>query len=220
MKLLGFAALAALLLMSVPAEAGQVKFSDGPGSPGGEFIITVVSGNVGPYTVGESWVGFCLETTEYMNFSDTFTATIADYAHKGSDPSGKDPLSAESAYLYTKFSEGTLLYDPADPGLGGYDGTATDADALQRAFWILEDETYSGGTATQTLKWVAEAQNAVATGAWIGLGNVRVMNITNDSTGKLAQSQLIMVPVPAAGLLGIAMLSGLAVVRRIRRRRG
>jgi hypothetical protein len=102
-------------------------------------------------------------------------------------------------------------------------GRATSAGTLQKVIWLLEGEIgnlndSAGGfllddaQKAQANAWITEAENAIATGKWSGIGYVRVLNTYGvDEYGnpiKLAQDML-WVPVPGAAVLG---LLGLGVV--------
>jgi hypothetical protein len=128
-----------------------------------------------------------------------------------------DDLEPETAYLYARFAAGVLSSYNYGAGRAGSAGT------LQKTIWLLEGEIgnlgdSSGGFAldaaqqTQANAWITEAENAIATGKWSGIGYVRVLNTYGvDEYGnpiKLAQDML-WVPVPGAAVLG---LLGLGVV--------
>src|SRR5262245_23833164 len=106
------AIIALLILMLIPAsaqadsiEAGDfVKFGDRPGSPGGEFLLTVYDKPGGP--VVDQFITFCLQMTEYMNFTDTFK--VGGVTTATDDLPYGDPLDQRTAYLYTNFRNGTL----------------------------------------------------------------------------------------------------------------
>ncbi|MHC4506657.1 MAG: hypothetical protein ACYTFI_25475, partial [Planctomycetota bacterium] len=128
-----------------------------------------------------------------------------------------DPLDELTAYLYHHYYFGTLE---------DIDGTAyvntndAQVDALQGAMWYIEEETTTLSAASK--KFYDAAVAAVAAGDWSGIGDVRVMQLFYfDAQGneKFAQDQLTVVPLPPAAFAGFALLGGLGLVRRIRRRR-
>ena len=93
------------------------------------------------------------------------------------------------------------------------------AEQLQKAIWYIEEEiglTEVGGVLTQTqsaatalgsgskaLAWYNEAAGK----GWTDIGNVRVLNLYHNSIREDFQSQLYLVPVPGAVLLGFLGLS-------------
>jgi hypothetical protein len=206
------------LLSFVPVSASAdavvagdlVKFSDGPGNTGGgEFKLTV-NGNPANW-----FITFCLQKTEYMNFSSNFVVgSITDHTltdptgpfptGTGGNAAGEDKISAETAWLYTQFRNGTLTgYNYS----GGSAESAT-ADVLQHAIWGLESEE------------ALDTHNAFVTLAMqqhlnpLDIGNVRVLNLFTTAGGE-AQDQLVLVPEPSTlALMGVG-----AAVTTFRRRR-
>ena len=179
----------------------SIKFADAPGTTGGgEFAVTV--NNV------ETFLTFCLQMTEYIDYSTTFKInginpyTLTDAAAQGGDALGRDWISPQTAWLYTQFRAGTLL---------GYDyGTGAarvqSANDLQYAIWWFEQEiTWNPANSFVTL-----ANDAVSSGAWTGTGNVAVMNLYFPD-GREAQDQLALVPTAVPEPTTLALLgSGLA----------
>ena len=211
--------ISALLVVSpgaataAPVAVGDyVTFDNGPGTTGGgEFIVE-----------GDditSFITFCLQRTEYINFSDEFlvdgisTYAFSDPVARGGDATGRDYLSWHTAFLYTQFHLGSL---------GGYDYLGLDrwksANDLQNAIWMFEQEL----SMNASNPYVILANNAIAAGEWAGLGNVRALNLSFNGQG--AQDQLVMissrdiaaVPEPASLLL---LGSGLTAVGMAQRRR-
>jgi hypothetical protein len=211
-----------VLVGSIPVAAGAgpivagdvVKFSDLPGNTGGgEFRLTDVT------NPADSIITFCLQKTEYMNFTNNFivgsinTYTLTDPDDKGG-VNGKDELSSQTAWLYTQFTDGTLQkYDYSNTGNSVFANRAASADALQNAFWMLENEQAIDPTNYYyQLAMSFTPQN-------FGLGDVAVLNMfVYNSQGVLveAQDQLTRVPEPTTlALMGAGML-GMAVARRRR----
>ena len=179
-----------------------VRFANGAGNTGGgEFEVTVNG--------AWSFITFCLQMTEYIDFSNTFTVdsvnpyTLTDPAANGGDASGRDDITAQTAYLYTMFRAGTLA---------GYNYVgalhAASANNLQRALWMFENEL----PMNLANPFVQLANDAVSGGVWSGIGNVRVMNLSRH--GVEAQDQLTLVPEPASLVL---VAGGLAAFVRRRR---
>jgi hypothetical protein len=195
----------------------SIKFADAPGTTGGgEFLVTISNGS----TVLDSFITFCLQRTEYIDYSTTFkigginTYAMTDPVANGGNASGYDYISPHTAWLYTQFRAGTL---------SGYEYNTANrwqsANHLQNAIWYFEGEI----TNQSTNPFVVLATQAVANG-WTGIGNVRAMNLFFPSGGE-AQDQLALapptaqqVPEPATlALLGAGV--GVGVWRRFRKQR-
>lgn len=192
----------------------DIHVLNGPGTTGGgEFTIVVDEAT--------SFISFCLQQTEYINFTDDFNVDgISEYAvsdptsRGGESVTGRDYLSAQTAFLYTQFRQGTL---------SGYNYAGSDrwlsANYLQYAIWMFEQEI-----AMQTSNpFVKLANEAITLGTWSGLGDVRVMNLSLN--GVESQDQLMLlepgreitaVPEPASLLLFGSGVSFAAMVRRRR----
>ena len=204
------------------AAGSVVRLGDGIGSLAGVFNGSVVSG---PGASG-SFLSFCLEKNEFFNsytqnlyVKSVGTATLNDISVSSPTSSygtsSSDPLSAQTAYLFTQFYSNQAAYA----------GTQSLANSMQRAIWFLEDElagadlTAYNGDSTAT-SWVAAANTAVSSGAWKGLGNVRVLNLYKDAAyTQYSQDQIYMtsaVPEPQSYAL---MLAGLSLMLAIARRR-
>ena len=151
-----------------------------------------------------SFQTFCLEIDENLQENGhLYSVTISDSAVEGGVPGGSDPISVGTAYLYYKFGTHSLTgynYDETD-------GTErqSDAIALQKAIWYLEEEkTWSEiGSSNDWIDFAAT--NLGMTHAELmddnnGTYAVKAMNLTGSLR---SQDLLVIVPVPAAVLLGM-----------------
>ena len=186
---------------------------------GGEF-----DGQIVGTSAQIDFISFCLETNEY--FTPGQNLLVQDVSTEaragGSGGPHPDPISNETAYLFTQFALGTLS-DYAFASSGS--DRVADANSLQRALWYLEQELGTTDTLTeltaldyQAAVWVNEATNA----GWTDTGNVHVLNLLRqDSTGNYtikAQDQLYYQSVPEPASHGKATPPVLSsIVRPCRR---
>ncbi len=203
------------LFATVPAMADMMQINlkhNFPGqlgtTNGGEFLITVLDDPIGIYAKDSQFRTFCVETDEYVSDNHNYFVTIDISAWQGGSGGPEpDPLSPESAYLYSLWLDGT-------DGVNSIVHSDTTANALQRAIWYLEGESL-GSNSGLSGTYIAWAQDAVTLGldddndswydAWgYTIGDIRVMNLwaNADHTGN-KQDMLVRVPVPAAVLLGM-----------------
>lgn len=221
-----------LMLVAVPAMAGQVKTGIGYGpyqtGSGGEFTLEALSADMllvlnngyvngltknVPNTAANTFQTFCLEHTEYIYPNTTFNVAISDRARDGGlDPSaGGDPISVGTAWLYSQFAMGTLSGYAYNGG--------TSATNLQNAIWWLEGEggiTYNSANpfmsavvGTFSSETAAKANNNAAYG--VGVLNMYALN------GDYRQDQLVMVPEPSVLLsLGMCLVGVAMAVRRFK----
>ena len=193
---------------------------------GGEFTIYDTTLSIGGYvaatsgkkTPANSLQTFCVEKNEFvMPPYDDITIEMDTVAIQGGIAGGTpDPLDPWTAYLYTEFATGNLSSYTWTAG----PGRAADAGQLQNAIWYIEEEigltdigggvlgqTENAATAlgsgTKALAWYNEA----ASENWTDIGNVRVLNPYHNTVREDFQSQLYLVPVPGAVLLGFLGLS-------------
>lgn len=206
----------AMASLTAAASAGVVKLETTAYSfnPGGEFKVTPISGDAGLVGLpadlsADTFETFCLEASEQYrpgnNYNFTINVGAVQGGQSGQTVPGFDPLDARTAYLYFNFRMGTL---------SGFDysaaGRAASAEALQKAIWYIEGETGVNNA------FVALADAAVSGGQWVGIGNVRVLNLS-DSEFPNAQDQLTIIrdiPTPGAGVLALV---GLIAASRRRR---
>jgi len=204
---------------------GHIQLQDSYGTTGGgEFrAVAQADFSITPARTGTAFQGsvpaalglfetFCVEMSEHISLGTVYAAALntttqstnqnyAGGAHGGFN----DPLDPKTAYLYTHFINMNLAtsYDYVNAS-----NRASDANALQTAIWFIEQED-SSALSGKALLFYNEAAAAVGSGAWTGLGNVGILNLT-ASDGTEAQDQLVMVtsiPLPTG-----AALSGLGLV--------
>lgn len=234
----GVVAAAVIALCGVAAQAGTLTVTtDSVGSDaysgsgtgtGGEYMITSITG-LSPANMGANvriapgvFQTFCLEIDETSGSGDyTVSLAAVDGGRGGPSP---DPISDETAWLFTQFWKGTLSdynYLPLGTGAGK---RVESANSLQRAIWWFEQELNSTQLANlgdaQANTWIADAQAAVANG-WTN-GNVRVLNVSiTDRQGVVTnlQDYLVIVPLPPSVAMGLGLMGGLGAIGFIRRRR-
>jgi hypothetical protein len=187
-----------------------VKFS-GPsltGQASGSFSGTVVSG-AGAVS---SFASFCVEYQEGFTYNTNLyvqgvTTATTNAAGGSYGASTSDPLSFQTAWLFTQYSNGV------------YGNSVTVNDAMQQAFWSLENEPGNPPLNLLAQSYVFSA-NAAVTSGYATLGNVRVLNLYKDAAYKnYAQDQLVMLaPVPEPETYAM-LLAGLGVMGAVVRRR-
>jgi hypothetical protein len=163
---------------------------------GGEFTATPTG--VAGLTNGVSFQTFCLEYNEHIYLNQSYDAVVNTKAINGGVGPQGDPIDARTAFLYDSFLNGTLANYDYTPGTG----REQSAKALQEVIWYIEDEqgkTWTNYDNSLQDKLYRAAQNS----GWTDIGDIRVLNLTQD--GQLYQDQLVrinVVPVPGALLLG------------------
>lgn len=208
---------------TAPVMADQVTmwYSDSTGhnpsayrtGDGGEFVAQMADppwsfalGNYASTTLDQagytnSFQTFCLERNEYIWNGITYDFDIGLAAVQGGVGGPRpDPISVGTAYLYQQFATGQLAGYNYTPGAG----RSASAGLLQNAIWALEQEL-SAPIAGSNAFWdlvVGKFGSVVGARADASAGyGVRVMNLHACVTPTY-QSQLVLVPVPAAALLG------------------
>ncbi len=233
--ILGVAAAVALASATLAAPA-QLKFvnTDAWGQAGagdirggGPFEVTpinqgVVDGLGANGAAAGNYLSFCVELNEHVG-NATYNADQNTEAINGGVGGGNpDPLDARTAFLFTAFLKGTLASKLAGAGLGTFTiGDGASGTALQEAIWVIEQEIdVSTVTSTLATDILALADTAVANGGeWFGkgIGNVRILNLTDVNTGDNKQDQLILIPLPLPAVLGLVGLMGIAGISYKRR---
>lgn len=206
-RLLSFVLVATTAFVT-PAQADTlsvgnwVNLDDAPGANasggGGAFILN------GP-GLANSWISFCLEGAENMNYSDDFyVGGIGNHAIGGGPGYGAgvggDPLDLRTKAVYHKYRRDNSL---------GWTGAE-----VQHAIWFLEEEALGQNNALVT--WAS----ANAASYDFGGDAVRVVNLLTGPRGRHAQDQLMLQDVPEPAALGMltVVFGALATARRRRPR--
>jgi hypothetical protein len=244
---LGIALVTAIVFMTQAAVAGPLRLTDGDivrldrgvgtfggANGGGSYMLSGV--NVASGT-GAPFLTFCMEFSEHFSLGTNYYVAVNDkaigggagvaatYAGDVAGVSGSyDPLSPATAWLYTQFRGNTLQnFVPFNYS------SNTDLNALQAALWFLENEM---AESTLDSKGVA-LKNAAVNAGWLGIGNVRILNLWNTRTGTPGnyafsgphQDQLVLVtdlvavPEPSSILMAVCGVAGFGCVAHARRRR-
>jgi hypothetical protein len=184
---------------------------------GGEFTLygqglTLSNSEYSSSTSGlggysESFQTFCMERDEYAGSANIWVSTEyvdgtpGSHAYQGGiNTNSGDNLDSRTAYLYYQFAKGTLSnYDYSSGS-----GRSYSAGQLQKAIWYIENELRDlRPRNTQAWAWINEAQAQIDSKAWIGIGNVRVLQMYTCDEHKQDFLYVEPVPVPGAVLLGI-----------------
>lgn len=165
---------------------------------GGEF--TARPTGVAGLTDGVSFQTFCVEYNERVHLNQNYNAVVNTMAMNGGvTPVGTgDPLDPKTAFLYDSFLDGKLAAYGYNDKAGS--GRSASAGALQDVIWYLEGERGRYWTVGSLQD---ELYNAALNCDWTDIGNVRILNLTQD--GQLCQDQLVrisIVPAPGGILFG------------------
>jgi hypothetical protein len=209
------------LLVNLDAQATVVTVSWDDANYGYEFNVSpVIGGGYAPSVlVGNGFQTFCLERDEDVDLNNTYNASVnGGIAYGGGfNTDSGDPISRGTAWLYDQFTRGVLLTYNYAPGAG----RAADADVLQDAIWMLEQEqavntaNYFVSLAIGHFGSLANAM--LDNNGQLGIG---VLHLTTTSpAGHPAQDFLVRVPDGGASiaLLGMALLGVGAFRRRFSR---
>ena len=187
-----FAALLALVFCSTAGADLYVEIGTGvqsdPSWPFSPYLIKPVSTSDVPDWMPDAFYTFCVEETRFFTPGTTYRATI-----DGSILASGDTLKDSVKKMYAAFLNDEL------GALAGND--------IQGEIWHAQ----AGNLVTSPMADIIGAPGAIA-----GWDNVKVLNLWG-STGRDKQSQLVMTPVPGAGLLAAIGL-GLASWRLRRKK--
>jgi hypothetical protein len=171
-----------------------------------------------------SFQTFCIEVQEDIMPPYSVAATVDTAAIQGGGGAvdGSDPIGPETAWLYTQFATGQLRDYAYTGTVGGLTRSDT-AGALQRLFWVFEEE--GGGTGwdnltagkfygielstgeTGELALIHKWEQDYLASKWSGIGNVRALNLfTPYSNESDHQTQLYLMPVPLPGAILLGFL--------------
>ena len=204
------------------ASAGTLVLKTTPYSvnPGGAFSASNSGLDTSHYAASAlhngGFLTFCLEYNEYITSGQTYhyNDDLQYYAHKGGvggqTETDKDYLSMGTAWLYAEFARGNL-------------GTVN-FGALQKAFWMLENEiTFATNSYVSLVQnQFGQTWNTAANGAY----GVSVLNLKQkDNQGRWVhkQSQLyfggLPKQVPDAGATAVLLAVGVGMLAAFRRKR-
>jgi PEP-CTERM motif-containing protein len=169
---------------------------------GGAFDVDNTSN--GP---GVDFQTFCLQLNEDVDYDNLFV--VGSITDSADDDGGPDPISLETAWIFSSFRHGAL--------------SAFTSDEIQTAIWMLEGDwlltdalfVFGPSIIGDPEALIALAETNVNAG-WVNDG-VRVINLfTLD--GEKAQDQLTLSEVPEPGTL-LLVAGGVAALMKRRRTR-
>jgi len=209
MRIFRLSALAAFLFVAPAAQAAPVVPGDsltlllGNGAWSTFELLASVNGGAPSFTT------FSLQLTEGTSYGQPLVVAgvekfaVTESPSTGGDGTGRDPISSQTAWLYTQFRTG---------GLAGYDGSIGAINHLQEAIWWFENEPLSDQS---TNPFVLAANSAVQNG-FTGTGNVFAANLLLPTGGSVQDVLLYQVPGPSTLLIGLSGLAGVVTLRRRR----
>jgi hypothetical protein len=205
-----------LLLMAPVASAYSLQAGDtikltsgyGNANGGGAFTVKDLSG-------ASLFTTFCVEYSEHIwlntpVFIGSISAGAKDGGVSGGGAQHFDPISEQTAYLYSRWATGAIAHNAAN------------ANALHLAIWNFEGElAFTGAPTLSALAadFISQAGSSAVANNFYG---VQVLNLYDSNNHSLnRQDQLVYNPVPEPGtilLLGVGLL-GLAVFGKRRMNR-
>jgi hypothetical protein len=194
---------------------------------GGPFQAHVVTPFDG-YQAGATFQTFCIEITEefYPGSSNVYEVNVSDHAEFGHNgPPNGDPLTSETAWLYSSWRHGALA------GVVN-NNTAGDLYALQDAIWVTQGWTsppIPGTTPGATPGLETTLLGLASAHANGSLYDVRVMQMWDvgpannpdeyvGEAGHAHQDQLILIPAPTTVAGGLLLMGSVGIFRVVRRR--
>ncbi len=193
---------AAMALLAAPSLAGPTIKMLNDDTPA--YSMKILEDGFAGYSAGTVISSFCVEKDEYFRPGSSYYAVINTAAVRGGFGDTPDPLDARSAYLYTQYVSGNPQFH--------------NEQDIQQAIWYIEQESKKSNS------YVGLANDAVNSGLWSGIGNVRVLNLYKYYDGNCywgrVQDQLVSInisTVPAPGALLLAGM-GTLLVGWLRRR--